>query len=359
MPALFGREWSRAELERRTGRLDQVAGIDPHELIDGRGRGARALHVRAGGGLAFWSIADRALDIAGAEYRGAPLCWRSRNGVAAPAFAEHAGDGFLRTFFGGLLTTCGLGNFGPAGSDAWGTFGLHGRINTTPAEDVRTAVRWDGEECALEVHGTMRETAVFGEDLRLERTLRTFVGSRRIDVHDRVTNAGSERRPHMLLYHCNGGFPILNEHATLHVSESGVRPRDAEAARGLTEWNRGGAPQPEFAEQVFVHEPVACRDGRATAVLAPGDDAAGLPALAVRFDPTQLPAMFSWRMLGAGTYVMGIEPANCPTIEGRVAAASAGTLPFLEPGETRRYDLSFEVLPAPDDVAAALAGFPR
>jgi len=41
---------------------------------------------------------------------------------------------------------------------------------------------------------------------------------------------------------------------------------------------------------------------------------------------------------------MGMEPANCPTIEGRAAAIARGTLPFLEPGESRRYELEFRVL---------------
>jgi hypothetical protein len=48
-------------------------------------------------------------------------------------------------------------------------------------------------------------------------------------------------------------------------------------------------------------------------------------------------------MLGVKTYVMALEPANCPTIEGRTAARERGTLPFLEPGETRHYELEFDV----------------
>ena len=52
--------------------------------------------------------------------------------------------------------------------------------------------------------------------------------------------------------------------------------------------------------------------------------------------PVEL-AFFTWRMLGVGTYVMGLEPGNCPTVEGRIEAGKAGTLPFLEPGERRTY----------------------
>ena len=66
-------------------------------------------------------------------------------------------------------------------------------------------------------------------------------------------------------------------------------------------------------------------------------------SLTVRNQPDQLPALMTWRMLGIKTYVMAMEPANCPTIEGRIAARERATLPFLEPGETRQYELEFDV----------------
>lgn len=352
MPHLFGRDYTRAELERRVGRLNQIAGITALELVDGRSRGVRAFDVSTGNGLAFTAIADRALDVAAVSYEGIALSWFSRNGILAPAYDEPQGDGFLRSFFGGLFTTCGLTNFGPSGSDRWGTFGLHGRIDGTPAEDVMHEIRWDGDECTLEIRGTVRQTCVFGENLRLERCLRTTLGGDYLEVHDVVTNEGGSRVPHMMLYHCNGGFPLLDEASELYVSQSSMRPRDEVAKKGLAAWNQGGQPAADFAEQVYIHEPVACRDGRAAAVLQNKKlrDGRGL-ALAIRFDPAQLPALFTWRMLGYGTYVMGIEPANCPTIEGRMKAAELGTLPFLEPGESRRYDLEFRVLTESDEIA--------
>lgn len=353
MPQLFGRRYTRADLEKRVGRLDQLAGITPVELVEGRSRGVRAFNVATGSGFAFTAIADRALDVAAASYEGIALSWLSRNGIASPAYYEPQDDGFLRSFFGGLFTTCGLTNFGPAGSDRWGTFGLHGRIDAAPAEDVVHDTRWEGDECTLEIRGTIRQTRVFGEDLRLERCLRTTIGGNQLEVHDIVTNEGGKRVPHMLLYHCNAGFPLLDGVSELHVSQSSMRPRDDEAQKGLAAWNRGGQPAAHFAEQVFIHDPVACGDGRAEAVLHNPQlrEGRGL-ALLIRFDPAQLPALFTWRMLGYRTYVMGIEPANCPTIEGRVKAQEVGTLPFLEPGESRRYDLEFRVLTQADEIAA-------
>ncbi len=176
MPQLFGSHYTRADLERRVGRFDQIAGIKPVELVDGRDRGVRSFDVATVSGFAFTAIADRGLDVAAASYEGIALAWRSRNGIASPAFYEPQGDEFLRSFFGGLFTTCGLTNFGPPGSAQWGSFGLHGRIDATPAEDVVHEVRWDGDECTLEIRGTVHQTRVFGEDLVLERCLRTVVG---------------------------------------------------------------------------------------------------------------------------------------------------------------------------------------
>jgi len=360
MPHLYGREYSRTDLAAYTGRFDALAGITPLERGGGRARGVRELAVRTGSGFSFVPVADRALDVARAYYDDMPLCWSSCNEIASPSFYEPEGDGFLRTFVGGLFTTCGLANFGPAGSDAWGTFGLHGRIDATPAESVRCQTLWlDDDACVLEVAATMRETRVFGENFRLERRLRAYVGDKRLQLHDEVTNDAGTRRPHMILYHCNGGFPILDEHARLYVSHASVTPRDADAAASLAVWDRGGAPQPGFKEQVFVHEPVACGDGRAAAILWNPTLRGGRGlGLALRFDPKQLPGFFTWRMLGHGTYVMAMEPANCPTIEGRVEAGKRGTLPFLEPGESRSYDLEFEVLTSFEALTAILPHAP-
>jgi hypothetical protein len=174
-------------------------------------------------------------------------------------------------------------------------------------------------------------------------------------VEDTVTNRGFQRWPHMILYHCNGGFPILGESARLSVSHSEMRPRDAEAEKGLHLWDQGGPPEPGFKEQVFIHTPIPCADGQAAVALVNRELRGGEGlGISIHFDPQHLPALFQWRMLGAGTYVMGMEPANCPTIEGRMEAEKRGTLPFLEPGEQRSYAVEFRVLTGKADIDAVV-----
>jgi len=140
---LFGRTWSRRELSRRVGRLEQVAGVRLVTLGDGGGRGVRVLEFRTGSGLAFDVLVDRAFDIGRCDLRGVPLAWTSAVGIEGPWFAEHEGLGFFRTFYGGLLTTCGMEHslfmaedtaeqyhYPPKPTE---TFGLHGRVANRPA----------------------------------------------------------------------------------------------------------------------------------------------------------------------------------------------------------------------------------
>ncbi len=80
MPDLFGRAYSRSELLRRVGRLDQVAGVRLLTLVDGGARGVRVLEFRTGSGFVFDVLVDRAFDIGRCELRGMPLAWTSAVG---------------------------------------------------------------------------------------------------------------------------------------------------------------------------------------------------------------------------------------------------------------------------------------
>ena len=53
------------------------------------------------------------------------------------------------------------------------------------------------------------------------------------------------------------------------------------------------------------------------------------------WDTSTLPHHVQWRMPGAGTHVLGIEPTNC-NVRGRAAARADGSLQMIEPGEAVR-----------------------
>ena len=169
MPSIFGRPFEREELRRLVGGMAQLAGIRLVDLADGRVRGMRAAEVFTGSGFRFQVLLDRGLDLGAAEHAGRPLAWL-HPALGSPALHEPGGIGWLRTFGGGLVTTCGLDHFGPPDPEGEG-YGLHGRASHLPAENLRVRQEWRGDEYVLEIEGETRQARLFGENLRLERRL--------------------------------------------------------------------------------------------------------------------------------------------------------------------------------------------
>jgi len=329
LPEIFG--LALEDALQRVGSLDQVARVESVVESDGPAHGTRRLHVINGGGLEFDVHPDRALDIGAVTFDGVPLAWLSSTGFAGPGRYEPEGRGWLRTFGGGLLTTCGLDSFGPPADDKDGVAGMHGRIGSLPARLTSTEASRDG----ITVSGTVRQTAVFAENLVLHRRVTTEIGSSAISVQDTVRNEGSSSSPHMVLYHVNLGWPLLDEGCVVQIPHASVEPRDSDAQEGLGRQYEIGRPVPGFREQVFIHRASTERYAMVT------NDARKL-RFTLRYSDT-LPAIFEWKMTATQHYVLGLEPANTSEIQGRAAARAADRLPRLEPSESVDYRVDLEM----------------
>jgi len=111
----------------------------------------RAAEVFTGSGFRFQVLVDRGLDLGCAEHAGRPLAW-VHPALGSPSLREPHGIGWLRTFGGGLVSTCGLDHFGPPDPEGEG-YGLHGRASHLPAENLRVRQEWRGDEYVLEIEG--------------------------------------------------------------------------------------------------------------------------------------------------------------------------------------------------------------
>jgi hypothetical protein len=336
------REWSRRELERRTGSARQLGGVRAVELVEGRARGVRCLEVDTGAGLRFTVVADRGLDIADCSYKGVNLVYHTSSGMAHPSFHDPAGNEWLRVFFGGLLTTCGLTYLGDPGPDQGEELGLHGRYSGLPAAQVADLSRWEGDRRVLEVAGVVEECSLFGDRLRLTRTITTALGERELRVRDRVENFGCRASPFCILYHVNAGFPLLDAGARLLATSAGVEPYDARAAAEADRLWEAADPDPASVSVDYLHRMAADADGWAHAALVNRGLCGGL-GLGMRFSASSLPFLNEWKMLSEGDYVMAIEPTNTKTLN-RGLLRAAGRLPFLEPGEAREMTVVLGVL---------------
>jgi hypothetical protein len=341
---LYGKQWTRRDLEAHVGRIEQLGGLRRAQWLEGPESGVEEIQVRTGAGLSYSILPSRGLDIGLAEFGGIPLCWLSPNGEVHPAFYDDRGLAWLRTAAGGLLMTCGLTQVGSPGVDGGEELGLHGRAHHTPARQVCAESYWAGDEYFTVVRGKVEETSIFGWNLRLTRHISSRLGKNEIVIRDVVENAGFELAPHMMLYHFNFGFPLLDAETEIHFPSGRVTPRESELPiEGLENWQ---APQPGFRERVYYHENLSTTaDGMASITLRhPHFPPADKPVMVrLAWETGSLPLLVQWKMPGEGTHVLGIEPANCH-VEGRAAERERGTLVMLAPGQTVEYLLTLTIL---------------
>lgn len=348
MAMLFGREWTRRELEAHVGCLDQVAGLARYRMTNGPFHDVEVVRVRTGSGLAYDVVPTRGLDIGHCEFGGANLQWTSAAGPIHPAYYEESGLGWLRSAAGGLLMTCGPTYVGAPCEDEGQTLGIHGRAHHTPARDAFALGVWQGEDYHMHVGGTVQEASLFGTQIEIKREIISSLGASTIRIRDEVRNAGFASAPFMMLYHFNFGFPLMTAGTQIEMPSRAVRGREAELqGRGHDRWQR---PTADFAEEVFYHNDLETwhNEGRpwteATLRCPTFPVAGGARPVSVklRWDALTLPRLVQWRMPGQGAHVLGIEPANC-LVEGRDKEREAGTLRFIEPGEVVTHQLELEI----------------
>jgi hypothetical protein len=360
MPTLFGRKLDRREFERHVGAARQAFGVDLVEFADGAERGVRALSFRTGGGLEFSVLVDRTMDIGRFDFQGVPFAWQSGTGFRAPAFLDLEGDGgsgFLRGF-SGLLCTCGFDHVRQADKSAADHFDLplrkdlsypmHGRGAFQPARLEGYGVRWDGDEAVLWCEGTVDQVAVFGEYLSLVRRIEASAGGASVKIVDRIVNRGFSRTPHMLLYHINAGWPVLDEGARfaapIRATLAANMPREIQQAG----WRTQSAPSPRFVQQVFDHEALAGPDGMVPTALI--NDRLGL-GFAVEYERAKFPCLQQWQCLADGIYGFAIEPASARWGD-RAGAAARDEIVWLEHGQSQSYTTVLSAISGPSAIAA-------
>jgi hypothetical protein len=340
MVELFGRRWTRSQLLEHVGDISQLGGARPLTFAEGPEAGVAAAEVRTGSGFAFTVLPGRGMDIGFAEYRGMPLCWRSATGEVAAPFYEPKGEGWLRGFSGGLMVTCGLTTAGWPSTDEGQELPLHGRASYLQARNVHVDGQWQDDEYVMWVQGRTRDTVVFGEDLRLTRRVWARLGESRLFIDDRVENLGHSLAPHMIAYHINAGFPLLDSGSELISAAQEMEPISADREAALNNFAQYGPPQANFQPTVLIHRLSRDADGWAQTALV--NRRLGL-GLYIRQRPEQLPFLWQWKQLSQGSYVAGIEPANCFG-RGRADDRQRGTLRFLQPGEHQDYRVEIGVL---------------
>ena len=272
---------NRFELMKHIGCVEQIGGVREFILNDGKSKGVRAIEVNTGN-LRFTILPDRGMDIAQADYKCQSLGWISKTGITDPRFYEKDGLNFLRGFYGGLVTTCGLKNIGGPVDE----YGLHDRIANTPAEKVSIFADWVGDDYIIKISGQVRQSKVFGENLVMTRTITTKLFDDSFTLEDRIINENHTDEKINIAYHCNFGYPLVQEGAKItNVSE----------------------------EIAAISAPIHGKEEECIGIPLEGEIQTvgienGTIGAYITYKRDTLPDFLVWKMLGESEYVVGLEP---------------------------------------------------
>ncbi|MEZ5864188.1 MAG: DUF4432 family protein [Geminicoccaceae bacterium] len=301
----------------------QYASVRRLTLEDGAEAGVRVLAFDTGGGLAFWALEGRGLDLATLSWRGLNCAWQGPAGFVRPglfAAESEAGQGFRRTF-SGLLVTCGLGHTRqPQDGQP-----LHGRLPFTPARLIAAGEDWDAPEPCLYAEAELVDAISGGEHWRLHRRIEAPIGGGTIRLTDTVTNRSNETRPQPILYHTNFSYPLLRPGAVLSCNgEKLLQLPDAPSreAKPLVTCRR--APEGEWA--------------RCT-IAAPAMPGWPGVQLEFAFATDSLPYLQMLEDFRPGMNLLAIEPAN--TARSPSGTSEPEPAADLAPGASRTYRLAF------------------
>lgn len=333
--------------QRKVGNTFQIGGVETSILDNGLAKGTRVAWVNTGSGLRYKVVVDRGLDIADAFYNQHSLVWLSHGGITAPRPDANQGLEWLYTFAGGLVTTCGLTHIGPPEKDELEPRGLHGRVSNIPAE-VESIIQPDiaAGKLDMSVTAVVKQSRVFGPNLELRRTISSTLGESSIRIRDVVTNRSNTKQPHMILYHCNYGWPLIDEGTQIiYRGKCDSRGLDMDNAIFNSKRDFKKCPKPLDSHRaggegcgfidVVADKKGLCNVGLYNRKLR--------LAVSMKYMKKQLPCLANWQHWGPGEYVTALEPGTNPPT-GQEKAKKQKKLIYLSAGKSRTYELEIKIL---------------
>lgn len=341
-----GREYTKRALMAYVGNIRQLVGVERLRIAEGNADGAALIRVYNGSGMEFTLVESRCLDMLSMTYRGMPLNFLSKNGLVFPLrYQPFDADDTLKYLTGGMFYTCGAANVGWECTEDGRRLSNHGRMKAMSATNVVAGGYWQKDDYYIEVRGEMRETSLFAENIALRRTIRTDFGKPVVRIVDEIENEGLAPQPLMYMYHMNLGFPLIDREARVWTRPARISVRDAEMEPLIPQYRSMDAPEHPGREVCLMHDFLE----KGEVVNGVVNRRLGL-GFYIRQNTCVMPFMHQWKTNIAGTYALGLEPANCHC-EGRVREREVyDTLQTLPPFGKVTVELELGILEGEEEL---------
>ncbi len=338
------------DMFRYTGNLQQLLYARPIRYQEGRSEGMNAYEVKCGD-ITFHAAADKCMDITDLSYKGMNMTFLSKPGLIGRNAWDTAGSEAQHSIMCGLFFTCGFENICSPCNLNGKNYPMHGRMRTTPAEHCSADVIVEENSARIVLSAEVREAELFGDNMVLRRKIETELGENSILVTDEIENQTFRPEPMMLMYHCNMGYPFLDENCEIFLPSLEVTGREDFSEQHKDKWNIMEPPVDNAEEYVFYHKLAADENKNTMALMVNKEKSIGL---SIEFNQKNLPWFVEWKSIVSGDYVVGLEPANV-TPYNREYQLEHGKLHELGSFEKEVNQLRFTVLEGAEEIDKAEA----
>ena len=323
------------------GNSNQLFKVRRIAFRDGMSEGIRAIEIQNQSGLYLTCIEDQCLNIYDFSYRGINCSFQSKNGLVSNRFFNGGANEFSYYWPAGMVYTCGLTNVGPGVEEDSLYYAEHGRIGMMPAENINIIKHED----SVTITGSVHDSFLCGHCLELQRTITIPTVGKEINIHDVIINQEALPTEMMFMYHCNFGYPLLAAGAYC-VKSSGEIIDNIGRATDPGNYTEVTLPDDHKIEEVYCHTNCSDKDGYGYAAII--NDSLALGCY-LKYQVATLPFLIQWKNMCSHDYCIGLEPSNSQ-IKGRTEERKNGTLPVINPYETKVFDLSIGILDGKQEI---------
>ncbi len=317
------------------GHPNQIRGAEEYILKNGRGDGMKFINLRNGKGLDLWISLDRGADISRLTFKGDNMGYFGPSGYVASKYYDPRESEFLKSFTGGFMITCGLANVGGPCEDEGEKLPLHGNISHIPA--ILKGI--DENDEGVEVTTEIRDSSLFGRKLKMVRKYFLSYKENKLTVEDTVTNEGDTESPHMILYHCNMGYPLLDETSDVRIPHTLLESRGEHSEKNKASALNMQPPTEKFEECCYFLDIVAKENVAKVGIFNDNIN----KGVVLQYDKRELPLFNEWKMMGKHDYVLGLEPGNALPL-GRAELRKRGLLKTLLPEQSGKTGVTFSFI---------------